>query len=159
MPKGILMTASKERQHIFIYAAALAALVLFLKWMEWKFLLANNSIEIYIGLIALFFTILGIWIAKQLIKPKVEIKVVEKEVLVYPSPEIDEAMIEKLELSAREYEILQLIAKGLSNDGIAKTVFLSVSTVKTHVSNLYFKLDVKSRTQAIEKAKQLKIIA
>lgn len=153
------MTASKERQHIFIYAAALAALVLFLKWMEWKFLLANNSIEIYIGLIALFFTILGIWIAKQLIKPKVEIKVVEKEVLVYPSPEIDEAMIEKLELSAREYEILQLIAKGLSNDAIAKTVFLSVSTVKTHVSNLYFKLDVKSRTQAIEKAKQLKIIA
>lgn len=153
------MTVSKERQHIFIYAAALAALVLFLKWMEWKFLLANNSIEIYIGLIALFFTILGIWIAKQLIKPKVEIKVVEKEVLVYPSPEIDQAMIEKLELSAREYEILQLIAKGLSNDAIAKTVFLSVSTVKTHVSNLYFKLDVKSRTQAIEKAKQLKIIA
>jgi ATP/maltotriose-dependent transcriptional regulator MalT len=53
---------------------------------------------------------------------------------------------------------LQLLTKGHSNADIAQVLFLSLSTIKTHVSNLYFKMDVKSRTQAITKAKQLKII-
>lgn len=142
------------------YAVLLAALVLVLKWLEWKYLMVDNSMEAYIGLLAIFFTVLGVWIARHIVKPKVETVVVEKEVIVTQNgPFIrDEAALEKLNLSAREYEILQLLAKGYSNAEIAGGLFLSLSTVKTHISNLFFKLDVKSRTKAIEKSKRLRII-
>ena len=145
-------------RHILLYGLVLAILVFILKWLEWKFLIVRNSLDIYIGIIALFFTILGIWVASQLARPKVV--VVEKEVYVSPPDDdaIDEAELEKYNLSNREYEVLQLVAKGHSNAEIAESLFLSLSTVKTHVSNLLVKLDVKSRTKAIEKAKRVHII-
>ena len=73
--------------------------------------------------------------------------------------EIDEEMIRKLDVSKREMEVLALIAEGLSNQEIAERLFISESTIKTHVSNLFVKLDVKRRTQAVSKAKELNIIA
>lgn len=147
-------------RHLLLYGILLAVLVLALKWLQWKFLILDNSMDIYIGLIAVFFTILGIWVATQLVKPKVEKLIIEKEVYI-TKPQafsIDEEALKKLNLSSREYEVLQLLAKGYSNAEIARSLFLSVSTVKTHVSNLFFKMDVKSRTQTIEKAKRLRII-
>lgn len=147
-----------------LYGTLLAVLVFVLKWLQWKFLIVDNSIEIYIGLIAVFFTILGIWVATQLVKPKIETitetVIIEKEIYVPRQPvfSINQKELERLNLSSREYEILQLLAKGYSNADMAGNLFLSLSTIKTHVSNLYFKMDVKSRTQAIEKAKRLKII-
>jgi len=147
-------------RHILVYGLILAVLVFALKWLQWKFVLVDNAIDIYIGAIALFFTILGIWVASHIMKPKVETLIVEKEIIVQP-PEVftlNTAALQKLNLNSREYEVLQLLAKGQSNADIAANLFLSVSTIKTHVSNLYFKMDVKSRTQAITKAKQLKII-
>lgn len=154
------MTLLKDFRHIILYGLTLAVLIFALKWMQWKFLIVDNAIDIYIGLVALFFTTLGIWVAKQVIKPKVETVIVEKEIVVNQSTEfiLDDAALEKLKLNGREYEILQLLAKGYSNAEIATRIFLSLSTVKTHVSNLYSKMDVKSRTQAIAKAKQLRII-
>lgn len=147
-------------RHLLLYGILLAVLVLALKWLQWKFLILDNSMDIYIGLIAVFFTILGIWVATQLVKPKVEKLIIEKEVYI-TKPQtfsINEEELKKLNLSTREYEVLQLLAKGYSNAEIARSLFLSVSTVKTHVSNLFFKMDVKSRTQTIEKAKRLRII-
>ena len=143
-----------------VYGLILAILVFALKWLQWKFLIVDNSIDIYVGLIAVFFTILGVWVATQLTKPKVQTVIVEKEVYINQPDEftINEVELKKLNLSNREYEVLQLLAKGCSNADIAGNLFLSVSTVKTHVSNLFVKMDVKSRTQAIEKAKRLKII-
>ena len=73
--------------------------------------------------------------------------------------EIDQRKIQELGISSREYEILQEIAQGLSNKEIAEKLFVSESTVKTHVSNLFSKLDVKRRTQAIQQAKSLKILS
>ena len=146
----------KDLRHIILYGLILAILVFGLKWMQWKFLIVDNAIDIYIGLIAVFFTILGIWMALQLVKPKIQTIIIEKEI-----PEkfsVNETMLKKLNLSSREYEVLQLLAKGYSNADIAAYLFLSVSTVKTHVSNLFMKMDVKSRTQTVEKAKRLKII-
>lgn len=139
----------------------MAILVFALKWLEWKFLLLQNAIEIYIGLIALAFTVLGVWVAGQLARPKVETVVVEREVyLSRPGEtEINEAELKKLNLSNREYEVLQLLSKGYSNAQIGEHLFLSLSTVKTHASNLFVKMDVKSRAQAIEKAKRLRITA
>ena len=154
------MTSLKEFRHTILYGLILAILVFVLKWLQWKFLIVDNAIDIYIGLVAVFFTLLGIWVARQLMKSRVETLIVEKEVLV-PQPEkfiLNEAELKKLKLSDREYEILQLLAKGYSNAEIAQRIFLSLSTIKTHISNLYFKMDVKSRTQAITKARLLKII-
>jgi DNA-binding CsgD family transcriptional regulator len=147
-------------RHLVLYGCLLAILVFALKWLQWKFLIADNALDIYIGLIAVFFTILGIWVATQLVKPKVEKVVVEKEIYIQQSGPftINEVELKKLNLSSREYEVLQLLAKGYSNADIAKSLFLSLSTVKTHVSNLFLKMDVKSRTQTIEKAKRLRII-
>jgi DNA-binding CsgD family transcriptional regulator len=159
-PQRQTMTILKDFKHIILYGLTLAILVFALKWLQWKFLIVDNAIEIYIGLVAIFFTALGVWVATQLVKPKIQTVIVEKEIFV-PQPEnftINETELQKLNLSIREYEVLQLLTKGHSNADIAQVLFLSLSTIKTHVSNLYFKMDVKSRTQAITKAKQLKII-
>ena len=154
------MTLLRDFRHIILYGLILAILVFILKWLQWKFLIVDNAIDIYIGLVAVFFTVLGIWVATQLVKPKVQTVIVEKEVFVAQPEEftINETELKKLNLSSREYEVLQLLAKGHSNTDIAESLFLSLSTIKTHVSNLYLKMDVKSRTQAIDKAKRLKII-
>ncbi|RZL15946.1 MAG: response regulator transcription factor [Pedobacter sp.] len=144
-------------KHIFLYGILMAVLIFVLKWLQFKFLILDNSFDIYVGLIAVFFTVLGVGVAMHIGKPRVQTIVVEKEVYIHQADALDHSELIKLNLSKREYEILQLIVKGNSNAEIADKVFLSVSTVKTHVSNLFVKMDVKSRTQAIEKAKRLKI--
>ena len=85
---------------------------------------------------------------------------VEKEVIVTRNENfvLNTSMIDQLDLSKRELEILGLLAEGLSNQEIAARLFVSLSTVKTHLQNLFQKLDVKRRTQAIEKAKRLGLI-
>jgi LuxR family maltose regulon positive regulatory protein len=61
-------------------------------------------------------------------------------------------------LSERELEVLQHLARGLTNQEIADKLFLSAGTVKHHVSNIYQKLDVHSRTQALERGRSLKVL-
>jgi LuxR family transcriptional regulator, maltose regulon positive regulatory protein len=61
-------------------------------------------------------------------------------------------------LSAREIEVLRLLAAGLSNQAIAGQLIVSLGTVKTHLHNLYGKLDVSSRSQAIARARDLKLL-
>jgi len=154
-----LKIALFNARHIILYGLILAILVFLLKWLQWKFLIVDNSLDIYIGLIAIFFTILGVWVATQLVKPKIQTVIVEKEIYV-PWPDdskINDAELKKLDLSNREYEVLKLLAKGYSNAEIGKSLYLALSTVKTHVSNIFVKMDVKSRAQAIEMSKRLKI--
>ncbi len=61
-------------------------------------------------------------------------------------------------LTARELEVLRLIAEGHSNGAIAKKLVITVSAVKKHTSNIFGKLNVNSRTQAVARARQLKLI-
>ena len=155
----------KKYKQVFLYAASLVAILILLQVLQYKFVLINHSFEIYIFSIAIIFTGLGIWLALKLVKPKKEIQtiVIEKNVYVKElSEEEVKAMVaerQKLGLSTREQEVLQLMAEGLSNQEIAERLFLSVPTVKTHSSKLFEKLDVKRRTQAVEKARQLGLIA
>ena len=72
---------------------------------------------------------------------------------------VDYEHIKKIGLTQREHDVLVKMAEGLSNQEIAQQLFLSESTVKTHVSNILFKLDAKRRTQAIKSAKKLKIVS
>lgn len=144
----------KKNKQAFVYGCSLAVLLFLLKWLELRFIIINHSFEIYIGAIALIFTILGIWLAHKLIKPRIQI--IEKEVYKERSINFvaDEATITKLGLSKRELEVLSLIAEGFSNQEIGERLFISLNTVKTHTSRLFEKLDVKRRTQAIEKAQR-----
>ncbi|MBB5437650.1 DNA-binding CsgD family transcriptional regulator [Pedobacter sp. AK017] len=151
------MISLKDFKSTFLYGLILSILIFVLKWLQWKFLIVDNSIDIYVGLIAVFFTALGIWVATQILRPKIKTIIIEKEVPEQFS--LNEKELEKLNLNSREYEILQLLAKGHSNAEIAGDLFISLSTVKTHVSNLFVKMNVKSRTKALEKAKRLKIIS
>ncbi len=147
-------------RHFVLYGVALALLVFVLKWLHWKFLITDLAAELYTGLIAVFFTILGIWVARQLGRSSSTPGAAEVDTIPLPptGDKINMVELEKLQLSPREYEVLQLLARGYSNADIAATLFLSVSTVKTHVSRIFVKLDVKSRTQTLEKAKRLNII-
>jgi len=143
-----------------VYSISLASLLFLLKWLELRFIIFDHSFEIYIGLIAVIFTALGIWLALKLSKPKIETVVVEKEVYVSRNENfvLDTLLVSQLELSKRELEILSLLAQGHSNQEIAAKLFVSLSTVKTHIQNLFEKLDVKRRIQAVEKAKRLSLI-
>jgi DNA-binding CsgD family transcriptional regulator len=144
-----------------VYSISLAFLLFLLKWLELRFIIFDHSFEIYIGFIAVIFTALGIWLALKLSKPKIETVVVEKEVYVNRNENfvLDTSLVSQLELSKRELEILSLLAQGHSNQEIAAKLFVSLSTVKTHIQNLFEKLDVKRRIQAVEKAKRLNLIA
>ena len=151
----------KKHRATIIYSISLAFLMFLLKWLELRFIIFSNSFEIYAGLIAIIFTGLGIWLAMKLSKPKTETVVVEKEVFRSRDDGFtpDASLISQLEITKRELEILNLMAEGLSNEEIAAKIFVSLSTVKSHNQNLFVKLDVKRRTQAVEKAKRLNIIA
>jgi len=143
-----------------VYSISLAFLLFLLKWLELRFIIFDHSFEIYIGFIAVIFTALGIWLALKLSKPKIETVVVEKEVYVnrHENFVLDTSLVSQLELSKRELEILSLLAQGHSNQEIAAKLFVSLSTVKTHIQNFFEKLDVKRRIQAVEKAKRLNLI-
>jgi two-component system, NarL family, response regulator LiaR len=147
---------------VILYGAALAGLLFLLKWLEFRFLIIDHSFEVYIGAIALIFTTLGIWLALKLTKPKIETVVVEKEVYVSPPKQPglpDEQRLQQLGISKREWEVLALMSEGLSNQEIASRLFVSVNTIKTHSSKIFEKLDVRRRTQAIEKGKRLGLLA
>ncbi len=144
---------------IFFYGLSMAAFLFLLKWLELRLVIFNHALEVYIGAIALIFTALGVWLALKLSKPKVETVVVEREVFVRnESFSLNETELNKLNLSRRELEVLQLMSEGLSNNEIADRLFVSLSTVKTHSRNIFEKLGVTRRTQAIDKAKKLSLI-
>ena len=152
----------RERHRATIlYSISLAFLLFLLKWLELRFIIFDHSFEIYIGFIAIIFTALGIWLALKLSKPKIETVVIEKEVYVTRNETValNTSLISQLELSKRELEILGLLALGHSNEEIAAKLFVSLSTVKSHNQNLFVKLDVKRRTQAVEKARRLNLIS
>ena len=74
-----------------------------------------------------------------------------------PQPGKDDEIIEPL--SQRELEVLRLIAEGLSNQEIAARLYLSVRTIKFHTGNIYGKLGVKSRTEAVARARALGLLS
>jgi two-component system, NarL family, response regulator LiaR len=136
---------------ILLYGLALAALITLLKILEYRLFVRDLSMEFYIGIIAVMFTVLGVWAGLKLTKRKTII-------ITNPNFQFDESRLERLGISKREYEVLELMARGLSNQEIADQLFVSLNTVKTHSSNLFLKLEAKRRTQAIQRAKELQLI-
>ena len=137
------------RKTILVFSALIIALLVLFQLSQYSVTSGNWKIEFVIAGIAVVFFIIGVYINK---------KSLQKDPPSNISVTINEEKIAALGISKREYEILGKIHEGLSNKEIAEQLFVSESTVKTHVSNLFVKLDAKRRTQAIQKAKEYQII-
>jgi len=150
------------RKTILLYGLLGGVLIAGLKLIEYRFLVVEHSIEIYGGLVALVFAMLGIWLGLKLTKTKqtVVVREVSVQVAVRASEPfvVDQARRERLGITPRELEILELIAAGLSNREIAEKLFVSENTVKTHSSRLFDKLSARRRTQAVQIAKDAGLI-
>jgi DNA-binding CsgD family transcriptional regulator len=154
------------KRHVLIYGLIGGIVIALLKWSEYRFLVIEHSIEIYGGLVAATFAVLGIWLGLKL--TKTQERIVVKEVPV-PAPSPAPLMIgdpfvpdaskrEALGITPREMEILELIAQGMSNREIAAKLFVSENTVKTHSSRVFDKIGAKRRTQAVQLGKQFGLL-
>jgi two-component system, NarL family, response regulator LiaR len=149
--------------YALIYGLCGGLLIAALKFIEYRFVVVEHSIEIYGGLTALIFAGVGIWLGLKITrKEKIIVErelIVEREVLVPATPfALNEKRLQELAITRRELEILGLIAQGLSNREIAERLFVSENTVKTHSSRLFDKLSARRRTQAVQRGKELGLI-
>ena len=138
------------KQIVIQFGLLAVALMVLLQLSKFSLVLKGFAGEWSITLFAILFLAFGYFASRAITKPKIK--------YTDPPKELDKSKIEDLGISSREYEVLELISSGLSNQEIAQKLFISESTVKTHVSNLLMKLDAKRRTQAVTKAKALNII-
>jgi DNA-binding CsgD family transcriptional regulator len=141
-----------------VYGLCGGLLIVVLKLVEYRFLVVQHSVEIYGGLIALVFAILGIWLGLKLTRKEEVVVVKEVAVLTRQPFALNEERLRELSITKRELEILELIAEGMSNREIAEKLFVSENTVKTHSSRLFDKLSAKRRTQAVQIGKELGLI-
>jgi DNA-binding CsgD family transcriptional regulator len=148
-------------KHVLLYGLLGGILIALLKAIEYRFLVIEYSVEIYGGLIAAIFAGLGVWLGLRITRPAPppQTVVMIANAAVAPPFVRDAAQVRALGLTPRELEILELIAKGLSNREIAETLFVSENTVKTHSSRLFDKLGARRRTQAVQLGKQRGLIA
>jgi len=140
------------KKTILLFSALIIALLVLFQLSTYSISTGNLRMEWAIAGSAVLFFIIGIYINKKSLHQHQQSQENNE------TGTIDEQKIKELGISNREYEVLLEISKGLSNKEIAATLFLSESTIKTHISNLFLKLDAKRRTQAIQKAKELHII-
>jgi len=132
---------------ILIYGACLAAGAVGLQWLEYRLLVRTHPYEVYLAIFALACMGLGAWVAVRLLRRPP------------PQPfEVNTQAVESLGVSARELEVLQLLAAGNSNKEIARRLEVSPNTVKTHIAKLFEKLGAKRRTEAILRARELGVI-
>lgn len=122
--------------------------LLLVRLSEYSFIRHEISTDIYLGIVAFAFVGLGFFLGAKIWRGRIQETAVT----------FNTSTAEELGLSKRECEVLEQIALGLSNQDIAEKLFISLSTVKSHAANLYFKLDVQRRTQAVSKARELGLI-
>ncbi len=132
---------------IILYGLALAFAATALQWLDYRHMTRAFSTEIYVALLAVGFVSLGLWAGTRLTPRTARAEFVRND-----------AAARALGLSAREEEVLQLLASGQSNKELARTLGISPNTVKTHVARVYEKLEVTRRIEAIEKARFLALI-
>jgi NarL family two-component system response regulator LiaR len=132
---------------ILLWALVLALGAFALQWLEYRFIVRAFSWQVYVGLIGVAFAAGGVWVGWKL--------------AARARPETfqrNDAALAALGLTGQEVKVLERLAAGRSNKEIARDLGLSPNTVKTHVANLYAKLEVSRRTQAIGKARELALI-
>jgi len=132
---------------VLVWALVLALGAFALQWLEYRFVARAFSWRLYVEIVGAAFAAGGVWIGWKL--------------AARARPETfrrNDAALAALGLTGQEVKVLERLAAGDSNKEIARALGLSPNTVKTHVANLYAKLEVGRRTQAIGKARDLALI-
>jgi DNA-binding CsgD family transcriptional regulator len=154
------------KRHVLIFGVVGGLLIVALQYTEYRFIVIEHSVELYGGLVAILFAAFGIWLGLRITRRRETIRetVVVKEVLLPAEAKSLEpfapntAQQQSLGITARELEILTLVARGLSNREIALQLFVSVNTVKTHCARAFDKLGAARRTQAVQRGKEMGLL-
>ena len=147
------------RRHVLLYGLLGGVLIAGLKFIEYRWLVVEHSIEIYGGIVAAVFAFFGIWLGLRITGRREKIVVREVQVPAPADFVRDQAKVDALGITPRELEILELITAGLSNKEIGARLFVSENTVKTHSSRVFDKLGARRRTQAVQLGKEMRLIA
>jgi DNA-binding NarL/FixJ family response regulator len=139
------------KQVVIGFGLLITALLILFKIASLYHLYSGANDDIWIAAFSILFLVIGILLSRKLF---VKTQVVTKQ---KPS-EINQEHLLKAGISRREAEILLLMHEGLSNQQIADKLFISENTIKKHISNIFLKLQVERRTEAIKKALELSII-
>ena len=141
---------------IVLYGIGAGLLIAGMRAVEYRWLVIEHSLQLYGGIVAAVFASLGIWLGLKLTRERV----VVREVQVPAPPEFvrDEARLQSLGITARELEVLGLIAAGHATREIADLLHVSENTVKTHSSRVFDKLGASRRTQAVQRAREQRLI-
>jgi len=159
----ILRYAHIMKRHVIIFGLVGGLLIAILQYTQYRFVIIEHSVELYSALVAILFATFGIWLGLRITRGRETIRetVVVREVVVpaeTPSFAPDTAKQRILGITARELEILTLVARGFSNREIAKQRFVSENTVKTHCARAFDKLGAARRTQAVLRGKELGLL-
>jgi two-component system, NarL family, response regulator LiaR len=154
------------KRHVLIFGLAGGLLIAILQYTEYRFVVIEHSVELYSGLVAALFSAFGIWLGLRLTRRRdtVHETVVVKEVLVTADARTEQPFAantmqqENLGMTARELEVLSLIARGLSNREIAAQLFVSENTIKTHCARVFDKLGAARRGQAVQRGRELGLL-
>jgi len=150
------------KRHVLIFGVVGGLLIVTLQYTEYRFIVIEHSVELYSALVAILFATFGIWLGLRITRRRETVTVVVKEVLVPTEAGApfapNAAQQQSLGITARELEILTLVAGGLSNREIATQLFVSENTVKTHCARAFDKLGAARRTQAVQRGKELGLL-
>ena len=157
------------KRHVLIFGLVGGLLIATLQYTEYRFVVIEHSVELYSALVAILFATFGIWLGLKITRKRetssretIRETVVVREVLV-PAEALapfapNTARQQTLGITARELEILTLVARGMSNREIATQLFVSENTVKTHCARAFDKLGAARRTQAVQRGKELGLL-
>jgi len=134
-------------RNIILWGLLIAIATFALQWLEYQYLLRRYSTETYIIILCVLFVSVGIWFGRNLVTPTP----------AEPST-VNTRALEALGFSTREIEVLALLSEGYSNSELADRLHVSVNTIKTHLKNIYEKLEVSQRGHAIRKARELRLL-
>jgi DNA-binding CsgD family transcriptional regulator len=160
-------------RRVIVYGLLGGALLALLKVIEYQNFVHAYPGEIYGGLVAAVFAALGIYFGRRW-RQSQQVVVVKEVPVEVPAPAAaaigghqfvadqpfvaDLSQLARLGITQREFEVLRLIAEGLSNREIGERAFIAENTVKTHSSRLFDKLGVSRRVQAVQRARELRLI-
>ncbi len=140
--------SSASGKRTALYGGALAVAALGLQWLDYQRLARTHWDDLYIGLIALAFLALGVFVGARLFTGR------QRPPAFDGNPKAQDS----LGISDRERAVLLELAAGRSNKEIARELHIAPSTVKTHVARLYEKLGARRRTEAVRRARELGLI-
>ena len=163
------------KRHVLIFGVVGGLLIAILQYTEYRFVIIEHSVELYGALVAILFATFGIWLGLRITRRRETISretiretVVVREAIALaeasgresfaPNTAHQQAQQRILGITARELEILTLVARGLSNREIATQLFVSENTVKTHCARAFDKLGAARRTQAVQRGKELGLL-